>query len=346
MGWLRNRLIVGTPCRDVVDMTGRKCIVTGCAEGGLGFSTALQLLQMGATVVVTTRSATSAQDVAAALALAAEVREREGEGPSRCQSHQLDLTDDASVSAFVEWYAQTFDGELHVLVNNGGVHFDLLSRWKEPKLTPADIEVHWHVNFLGTWRLTLLLLDCLEKGSRAEGVSEARVVNVISELHQLGSRDTVLASLESGNRPQKYGSWHAYGQSKLASLMCAKSLSSRMHARGVRVTVNCLHPGGVRSNVIAKGLAGSTASACIRSCLAGVERWILQTPLEGSQTPLFLAISPEVNTVGGLYFRNCKEHKSSKSSMDTGVGDALFDGTVQRLFPDGPPSSLLLTPPL
>ena len=69
---------------------------------------------------------------------------------------------------------------LDVLINNAGVHLDLMSAWKEPRLTDDGFEIQWRTNYLGTMHLTHELRAALETTAGATG--EARVVNVVSSL--------------------------------------------------------------------------------------------------------------------------------------------------------------------
>jgi retinol dehydrogenase-12 len=138
------------PSAPRVDLTGRKVLVTGAAAGSIGGETARLLREWGADVVTTTRSS----------------------------SPPLDLGEPQSVKDFAGWYAETHR-TLDVLVNNAGVHLDLMSSWKQPHLLADGVEVHWRINYLGTMHLTSLLLPLMGMGSR--------IVNVVSKLHRRGT---------------------------------------------------------------------------------------------------------------------------------------------------------------
>ena len=49
--------------------------------------------------------------------------------------HNLDLSNAASVEAFSLWYREHYGERLDCLINNAGIHLDLMSQWKEPKLS-------------------------------------------------------------------------------------------------------------------------------------------------------------------------------------------------------------------
>ena len=120
-------LFVSTPYAREMDLSGRHVIVTGAGPGSLGYATAKTLARWGAVVIVTTRSSTAA----AVASLNREVTGTAG----RIDGHDLDLCDAGSVNRFTRWYLENYGERLDVLVNNAGVHLDLMAQWKEPRLT-------------------------------------------------------------------------------------------------------------------------------------------------------------------------------------------------------------------
>lgn len=301
------RLIVRAPRAGPVDLAGRSIIVTGAAPGSLGFETAAALAAWGATVVVTTRS----NPQAAVAALQARVP------AAKLGGHPLDLSQPESVARFAGWYAAAYD-TLDVLVNNAGVHLDLLSQWKQPQPAAADgVEIHWRTNYLGTAHLTHKLLPLLRQTATARG--GARIVNVSSMLHRRGSNALLFA-------PQpRYDSWTAYGLSKLALIHRSFELQRRHAAEGLRTY--CLHPGAVYTNIADKGLAGSPRIAAIRKTLAPVERLFLLTAEEGAQTQLHCATDPGAE--GGRYYVKCRPAQPSADALETAVSERLWRETQE-----------------
>jgi 3alpha(or 20beta)-hydroxysteroid dehydrogenase len=115
----------------VFDLTGRKALVTGGAQG-LGEGMAEALARAGAHVVVG-----DLQDD-----LAAKVAESLGEGHG---SVHLDITDDASWEAAVSSATEQLGG-LDVLVNNAGIEITSLI----VDLDPDQVRRQLEVNLLGT----------------------------------------------------------------------------------------------------------------------------------------------------------------------------------------------------
>jgi len=296
------------PC----DLRGKTTIVTGASVQSIGFATARTLASWGADVVVTTRS-----DPAAAVAV---LRDAVGsaEAASRIVGHSLDLADAASVERFATWFEREHR-RLDVLINNAGIHLDLRSEWREPRLSADGVEVHYRTNYLGTAQLTHRLLPMLRATAKDSG--DARVVNVVSALHAKG-RNTGLAG---GNVP--YDSWVAYGTSKLGLVHFTTELDRRFGREGLRAT--CVHPGSVFTKIADRGLEGSASLATLRRWLAPIESRILLSPDEGAQTQLHCATHGSIE--GGRYYVRCAVATPSADANDAAVATALWDGTLARL---------------
>lgn len=290
------------------NLQGRHILVTGCSLNSLGYTTALELLRWGATVTITARSNLNTITRALKSELPAD---RHG----NIHSHELDLADSNSTDAFASWYRQE-QKALDVLINNAGIHLDLMSKWKSPKLSPDGEEIQWRTNYLGTVHLTRLLLPLLLES--AEKTGDARVVNVVSMLHSKG------ANSEFFNPSRPYNSWHAYGQSKLGLIHFSNELQRRYSDKGL--TAYSLHPGAVYTNVANKGLEGHKIIGVIRNIFAPFERFFMLTPQEGAQTSLLCATSK--NAVGGKYYRNCRIATPSTEVNDSDMANSLWEKYV------------------
>jgi NAD(P)-dependent dehydrogenase (short-subunit alcohol dehydrogenase family) len=297
------RLLIRAPRAEAVNLAGRRFLVTGAAPGSLGFETARLLAAWGAAVTLTTRANT--ERVAAML-------------PGTVDGHALDLANTGSVQRFARWYAERH-GALDVLVNNAGVHLDLLSQWQQPKLSADGYETHWRINYLGTAQLTQQLLPALRAAAQARG--QARVVNVVSKLHAKGSNKALFAA------PARYDSWAAYGTSKLALMHHSFEMQRRCAGEGIQAY--CLHPGSVFTHIADKGLAGNPKLEALRRALAPVEALFLLTPEEGAQTTLHCAASPDAQ--GGQYYAACKPASTSADARDAAVAARLWQDTARWL---------------
>ncbi len=197
--------------QDLPSFAGRTVVVTG-ANSGIGLVAARELARAGARVVMAVRNTDKGEQAATTVPGEREVR-------------RLDLTDLDSVRAF----ADAWEGDLDVLINNAGVMLIPLSR------TKAGFETQFGTNHLGHFALTNLLLPHITD----------RVVTVSSTAHRNGKID--LADLNWNSR--KYVSWAAYGQSKLANLLFTLELQRRLAAAGSDVRGYAVHPGWSATNL-------------------------------------------------------------------------------------------------
>src|SRR5689334_20208631 len=196
---------------DLPDLTGRTFVVTG-ANSGLGLVTARELGRKGARVVLAVRD-TAKGDAAA----------RTIDGP--VEVRRLDLADLGAVRAF----AEAWEGDLDVLINNAGLMAIPRQRTKD------GFEMQIGTNHLGHFALTNLLLPHVKD----------RVVTVSSGAHRAGK-----INLEDLNwERRRYRRWPAYGQSKLANLLFTAELQRRLAAAGSEVRAVAAHPGYAATNL-------------------------------------------------------------------------------------------------
>jgi NAD(P)-dependent dehydrogenase (short-subunit alcohol dehydrogenase family) len=186
-----------------------------------------------------------------------------------------------------------------VLLNNAGV---LVTERRE---TVDGVEETFGVNHLGYFLLTNLLLDLLKKSA------PSRIVNVASEAHRSATVSWDDPQLKSG-----WASIRAYNQSKLCNILFTRELARRLEGTGV--TANSLHPG-----VVATGF-GHTDGAGLVSGILWLAKPFLLTPEKGARTQVWLASSPEVESVSGKYFDKCKERWPSKAAQETGAPERLW----------------------
>jgi NAD(P)-dependent dehydrogenase (short-subunit alcohol dehydrogenase family) len=197
--------------QDLPDLQGRTFVVTG-ANSGIGLAAARGFGRAGARVVLAVRDVAKGEAAAASIGGETEVRE-------------LDLADLASVRAF----ADAWDGDLDVLVNNAGVMAVPERRTKD------GFEMQFGTNHLGHFALTNLLLPHVRD----------RVVVVASGAHRMGS-----IHLDDLNWERHgYQRWRAYGQSKLANLLFMSELQRRLGEAGSSIRALAAHPGYAATNL-------------------------------------------------------------------------------------------------
>ena len=271
------------------NMSNKICLVTG-ANSGIGKATALGLAQLGATVVMVCRNSDKGE------VARKEIQARSGN--SKIDLFSADLSSQQAVRQLVQDFQQKYT-QLHVLVNNAGGVFT------QGKVSPDGIEMTLAVNHLASFLLTNLLLDTIKASA------PARIVNVSSQAHASGFID-----LDDLQGKRKYALLRAYAQSKLANVLFTYALARRLEGTGV--TVNCLHPGVVATNIWSSALPGWLRFLGTISHLFGI-------PAEqGALTSIYLASSPEVEGVTGKYFDKCEAVSSAKISYDQEIQERLW----------------------
>ncbi|XP_057628286.1 retinol dehydrogenase 14 [Chionomys nivalis] len=283
-------------------MHGKTVLITG-ANSGLGRATAAELLRLGARVIMGCRDLGRAEEAAGQLRQ--EFGQAGGQEPDAAKGQlvvkELDLASLRSVRAFCQELLQE-EPRLDVLINNAGI-------FQCPYMKTEDgFEMQFGVNHLGHFLLTNLLLGLLKSSA------PSRIVVVSSKLYKYGD-----INFEDLNSEQSYNKSFSYSRSKLANILFTRELARRLE--GTNVTVNVLHPGIVRTN-----LGRHIHIPLLARPLFSLVSWaFFKSPLEGAQTSIYLASSPEVEGVSGKYFGDCKEEELLPKAMDESVARKLWD---------------------
>ena len=270
-------------------MTGRVCLVTG-ASSGIGKETAKKLVGLGATAVMVCRNRKRGEKTVAEI--------KRANKNAQVELLLADFTSLDAVRSVAKELSEKHDS-LHVLVNNAGGVRVMRSA------TADGFETTFQVDYLSHFLLTNLLLELLRKSA------PSRIINVSSASHYRGHLNFDDLQMKKG-----YGVMKSYSQAKLAQVLFTYELSRRLEGTGV--TVNCLHPGTVATNIW-NGSMGPF------SFLGNISRLFLISPEEGARTPVYLASSPEVEGVTGKYYDDKREKQSSDESYDQSVASKLWN---------------------
>ncbi len=295
---------------DIPDLTGLRAIVTG-ANSGLGLVTATELARHGASVTMACRDEAKGATALAGVQKTAAV-------PGSANLATLDLASLESVRKFsTAWLAEN-DGGLDILVNNAGV-----MALPKRETTVDGFERQLGTNHLGHFALTGLLLPALEQRPGA------RVVSVSSTAHKFGSMN-----FDDLMSDQKYGSWRAYGQSKLANLLFALELARRVDLAKIALISVAAHPGFSDTNLVANGPASNTSgiASVINSVTGFATKLMSQSAQMGALPQLYAATAPGVPSgayIGpdGLAERTGypKVVKPTKAAQDTEAARRLWN---------------------
>jgi len=273
------------------------CIVTG-ANRGLGLATAEGLARDGATVVLACRDAHRGFEAEATVRAAAQ--------HDRVHFLSCDLADPHSVDSFVHTFSQQFD-RLDVFVGNAGVTLPDLHR------SALDVEVGWHVGYLGHYQLLRRLLPTLQASS------PARIVLLAGLYHQRGQ--LTLDDLGWAHRPWDWA--QAGSNSQLAKVLLAYELADRLAGTGV--TVAAVHPGAVRTHT------QDVLPWHLRLLADTVLRPAFVSPRRGARTVLRLAEDEALEDGRGYWFRRYHEAEPHPMAHDAAARRALWNVSADLL---------------
>jgi NAD(P)-dependent dehydrogenase (short-subunit alcohol dehydrogenase family) len=237
-------------------------VITGTTHG-IGRVTSRELARAGKTVVMLCR------DVTAATAVRDEIVQHAPRATVevvRCDLASLGSVREAAAAIRRDY------PPLGLLVNNAGI---VSTR----RRTSVDgFERTFATNHLGPFLLTALLSDHLD--------TAARIVTVASRIHYRGRLDLAAVTDER----VRYRATAAYAQSKLANVMHTFALARRIAGTGI--SVNCLHPGVVATNLLPRWLR--VIKPLITRVVFDAER--------GARTSVYLALDRSVAGITGRYF--------------------------------------------
>jgi NAD(P)-dependent dehydrogenase (short-subunit alcohol dehydrogenase family) len=270
-------------------------LVTGATDG-IGKETAQALASQGMRVVITGRNRQKGEAVLQDIKRATNNQ----------NLHLLvaDLSNMQEVTALAEAFKAQFD-RLDILLNNAGAMFDV-------RQTTADgLESTFALNHMAYFLLTDLLLPTLKASA------PSRIINVASSAHLQGKINWDDIQLT------RYSGMAAYYQSKLANVLFTNALARRLEGTGV--TANSLHPG-----VVASKFGENSKLWFVRAIVGLIKRFAI-TPLQGAQTSIYLATSPQVEGVSGKYFDKKQVAKQNPAATDIAAQEKLWQISEQLL---------------
>jgi NAD(P)-dependent dehydrogenase (short-subunit alcohol dehydrogenase family) len=274
-------------------MKGKTVVITG-GTSGIGEVAALELAQMGARIVLVGRDKPRAQTTLARL------RER---GPGLAHTvHYADLTRLAEMKRVAAQIAGA-EPRIDVLINNAGAMF------AARRVTEDGLERTFALNHMAYFVVTAGLRE------RLTASAGARIVNTASDAHRGAMLDFDNLQSEKG-----FGALQAYGRSKLCNILFTRELARLLHGTGV--TANCLHPGFVATRF------GDQSGGLI-SHMVWLAKYFAIPPTEGAKTVVYLASSPEADSVSGKYFYKCRATTPSSAAEDDQAASALWERSVE-----------------
>jgi len=249
-------------------MQGKTVVITG-ATSGIGEVAAIRLAEQGARIVFTARDRARAEDTMAKLKRA-----------NSNVDHVMHMADLSTLAEMKRMGAELArEPQIDVLVNNAGALFN------KRQETGDGLEMTFALNHMAYFVLTNMLLGSLKAG--------ARVVTVASNAHR-GAR----LDFDDLQSRCNYVGFPVYSRSKLCNILFNRELARRIVGSGI--TANALHPGFVATRF------GDNSGGFMRTVLKVAKPIGAISPEEGARTIIYLASSPEVAGVSGVYFYECK----------------------------------------
>lgn len=269
-----------------IDLTGKNIVVTG-GYSGLGTETVRALASCGAHVIVGARRPDAAEEV---------LRDIEGS----ITVLPLDLSEPASIDAFAEMIAKQWN-HIHILVNNAAIMANPLTR------DARGYESQFATNHLGHFQMTARLWPLLV------AANGARVVALSSVGHRLNGLDLNDLNFER----REYEKWPAYGQAKSANALFALQLDKLGEPHGVRAF--SVHPGGIVTP-LQRHLTMEEQVAMGWFDEEGNVNEIFKTVEQGASTSVWCAVSPLLDSMGGVYCENCNVGELATADTPRGAG--------------------------
>jgi NAD(P)-dependent dehydrogenase (short-subunit alcohol dehydrogenase family) len=270
-------------------MHGKTVVITG-ATSGIGEVAAEALARLGARVVFMARDAGKAQATLARL-IRANPDAAHGWSPA-------ELSTIAGMKSACKAVARKLR-RIDVLINNAGAIFE------RREVTVDGLERTFALNHLAYFVVTACL--------RPRLAPDARIVSTASNAHVYATLD--LEDLQSARRYSTMG-MGAYARSKLCNILWTRELARRL--ADSTITVNCLHPGAVRT-----GFTGNN-SGLLRA-LFGLGKPFMLSPEEGADTLIYLASSADVAGLSGGYWTRRRLTEPSAAARDPATALQLWE---------------------
>ena len=169
-------------------------------------------------------------------------------------------------------------------------------------VSPLNVfEKTFETNYLSHFLLTHLLLNTLKASA------PSRIINVASK--HIG----VKINFEDLQTTKNYSFMKAVGPTKLGLVMFTKELAKKLEGTGV--TVNSLHPGLAKSNILKE----------IPTFVKFIFTLLSTTSEKCAETSIYLATDPTVEKTTGKYFEKKKEVGTSSGANNEADNKRLLD---------------------
>jgi retinol dehydrogenase 13 len=275
-------------------MDGKLCVVSG-ATSGVGYEAVKALVSGGANIVMVVRNEHKAKAVK---------EEIEKEYSVFVDYFIADFSDLKQVEKAAMAILDKYSG-IDILINSAGIHST------KRILNKDGFEMVFCVNHLATFLFTKLLLNRMIESS------PSRIIQVNSEGHRFNG----LKVNDLNWKKRIYTGLRSYGASKTAQLLTVWQLAKDLEYTGV--TVNAMHPGGVRTNI------GNNNGRLYRWFLHHITWHFLKDPKISGEAIYYLASANELSNVSGKFFNLTIEEKPAKHALDPIKQKIIWDLSLE-----------------
>ncbi|KAF6838340.1 short-chain dehydrogenase [Colletotrichum plurivorum] len=256
--------------KDIPDLTGRVCIVTG-ANTGVGKEVAQILYSKNATVYATSRSEDKGK------AAIASIKEAVPDSAGKLELLALDLADLTTIKPAADAFLAK-ETQLHLLINNAGVMMP-----PQGSKTTQGYELQIGTNCVGPFLFTKLLTPRLVETAKTAPENSVRVVWVSSSAAEVLSPYPAIEIDNLDYSKRDRFKEFKYGISKAGNYFHSTEFAKRHKADGIISLA--LNPGNLSSDL----------DRHITALIPTLFRRATTYPaINGAYTELFAALSPEV----------------------------------------------------
>ncbi len=285
----RSRFDSNSTAEDVtqgLDLRGQTIAITG-ANSGLGYETMRVLTMRGAHVIGIARTQAKAEKACSSV--------RGDTTPLFLDLAKWDSV--VTCATRIRRLGSHLDG----LICNAGV-------MAIPELQLVNgVERQLAINHLGHFILMNQLLE------EVKAAPEGRFTILSSRAHRRAKNGIEFDNLDGS---QHYDPLEAYGVSKLANALCSRELARRLS--DTNATSNSLHPGVINTQLV-KNLPAWQQWA------AKYLGWIFMKDIhEGAATTCYVATSPGLKGVRGLYFSDSNVANDGDYLLDDAMAAQLW----------------------
>lgn len=266
-------------------LQGKVAAITG-AGSGIGQALAIELAKLGCEVALSDRNEQGLHETAQ------QVRPL----GVKCSTRVLDVSDREAVYTWADNVVAEH-GHVNLIFNNAGV---ALSETVET-MSYENFEWLMNINFWGVVYGTKAFLPYLKQAG------EGHVINVSSVFGMIG-----------------VPTQSAYNAAKFAVKGFTESLREEMKIEGANVEVSCVHPGGIKTNIVRSGRIGEVGKTGTKDrdkMVKMFDKAARTTPTEAAHT-----------IIDGV--------RKNKPRILIGADAHVID-SVQRLLPTGYQSLLI-----